>query len=225
MSAADRLAVTSVDGHDAITSVLLFGMNHENLNWKGEVSPSAIVDSSAKIWDFAQVRENARIGANCIVGRGAYIGSGVVIGANCKVQNDAMVYEPAVLEDGVFIGPNVVLTNDQYPRAINADGTIKSASDWNAVGVTVRHGASIGAHSVCIAPVVIGEWSLVGSGSVVSNDVPDHALVVGNPARQIGWVGKSGYKLIEISSTSWQCPKTGSKYHKDSYGCMKEDVK
>ena len=199
-------------------------MNHENPNWKGEVSPSAIVDSSAKIWDFAQVRENAHVGANCIIGRGAYIGSGVVMGANCKVQNDAMVYEPAVLEDGAFIGPNVVLTNDQYPRAINPDGTIKSASDWNAVGVTVRHGASIGAHSVCIAPVVIGRWSLVGSGSVVSKDVPDHALVVGNPARQIGWVGKSGYKLMEISPTSWQCPKTGSKYHKDSSGCMKEDV-
>jgi acetyltransferase-like isoleucine patch superfamily enzyme len=199
-------------------------MNHKNPNWKGEVSPRASVDPSAKIWDFAQVRESAHIGANCIVGRGAYIGSGVLLGANCKVQNDAMIYEPAVLEDGVFIGPNVVLTNDQYPRAINPDGTIKSASDWNAVGVTVRHGASIGDHSVCIAPVIIGQWSLVGSGSVVSKDVPDHALVVGNPARQIGWVGKSGYKLMEISPGLWQCPKTGTKYHKDSNGCMKEYV-
>ena len=200
-------------------------MYHENFNWKGEVSPSAIVNSSAKIWDFAQVRENAHIGANCIIGRGAYIGSGVMMGANCKVQNDAMVYEPAVLEDGVFIGPNVVLTNDQYPRAINPDGTIKSASDWNAVGVTVRHGASIGAHSVCIAPVVIGQWSLVGSGSVVSKDVPDHAIVVGNPAKQIGWVSKSGYKLTEVSENIWECPKTGFKYHKDSNGTMTEDEK
>jgi len=124
----------------------------------------------------------------------------------------------------VFIGPNVVLTNDQYPRAINPDGTIKSASDWNAVGVTVRHGASIGAHSVCIAPVIIGQWSLVGSGSVVSNNVPDHALVVGNPARQVGWVGVSGHKLQEVSPGYWKCPKTGSKYHKDSKGCMKQVV-
>lgn len=202
----------------------LSGMPSAIPNWKGEVSPQAVVDPSTKIWDGAQVREHAHIGANCIVGRGAYIGAGVSIGSNCKVQNDAMIYEPAVLEDGVFIGPNVVLTNDHFPRAINPDGTIKNASDWDAVGVTVRHGASIGAHSVCIAPVEIGRWSLVGSGSVVTTDVPEHALVVGNPARQIGWVSKSGHKLVEVSESKWRCPKTGSQYHVGATGRMEEIV-
>jgi UDP-2-acetamido-3-amino-2,3-dideoxy-glucuronate N-acetyltransferase len=199
-------------------------MSNSSSNWKGVVSPDAQVASSTKVWDNAQVREGAQIGSNCIIGRGAYIGSGVVLGDNCKIQNHALVYEPAVLGNGVFIGPNVVLTNDHYPRAINPDGTIKSASDWEPVGVTIQTGASIGAHSVCIAPVVVGSWALVGSGSVVTKDVPDHALVVGNPARQIGWVSKSGFKLDEVSPGSWQCPKTGSKYHKDSNGCMKEDA-
>ena len=199
-------------------------MSNSSSNWKGVVSPDAQVASSTKVWDNAQVREGAQIGSNCIIGRGAYIGSGVVLGNNCKIQNHALVYEPAVLGNGVFIGPNVVLTNDHYPRAINPDGTIKSASDWEPVGVKIHTGASIGAHSVCIAPVVIGSWALVGSGSVVTKDVPDHALVVGNPARQIGWVSKSGFKLDEVSLGSWQCPKTGSKYHKDFNGCMKEDA-
>ena len=200
-------------------------MSNPSGNWKGVVSPAAHVSPSTKVWDNAQVREDAQIGANCIIGRGAYIGAGVVLGDNCKVQNHAMVYEPAVLGDGVFVGPNVVLTNDHYPRAINPDGTIKSASDWDPVGVTIKTGASIGAHSVCIAPVVIGSWALVGSGSVVTKNVPDHAIVVGNPAKQIGWVSKSGYKLTEVSENIWECPKTGFKYHKDSNGTMTEDEK
>ena len=199
-------------------------MSDLSSNWKGDVSPNARVAASTKVWDNAQVREGALIGSNCIIGRGAYIGAGVVLGDNCKIQNHALVYEPAVLGDGVFIGPNVVLTNDHYPRAINPDGTIKSASDWEPVGVTIHTGASIGAHSVCIAPVIVGSWALVGAGSVVSKDVPDHALVVGNPARQIGWVSKSGYRLEEVSPGSWQCPRTGSKYHKSSNGFMEEVV-
>ena len=200
-------------------------MSDQSTNWKGDVSPAANVEPSAKVWDNAQVREGAQIGSNCIIGRGAYIGAGVVNGKNCKIQNHAMIYEPAVLKDGVFVGPNVVLTNDHYPRAINPDGSIKSASDWEPTGVTIHTGASIGAHSVCIAPVVIGAWSLVGSGSVVTKNVPDHAIVVGNPAQQIGWAGKSGYKLIEVSPNTWECPKTGSKYDKDSNGIMKEKTK
>ena len=101
----------------------------------------------------------ATIGENCIVGRGAYIGTGVQMGDNCKVQNYALVYEPAVLADGVFIGPAAVLTNDEYPRAINPDGSQKSGHDWVAVGVTVHRGASIGARAVCVAPVTVGQFA------------------------------------------------------------------
>ncbi|MCX7521054.1 acyltransferase [Microbacterium sp. STN6] len=177
-----------------------------------EVSPAANVAESANVWHYAQIRENAQLGENCIIGRGAYIGEGVHLGDNCKVQNYALLYEPAHLEDGVFIGPAVVLTNDQFPRAINADGSLKSASDWKPVGVTIRRGASIGARSVCIAPITIGRWALVGAGAVVVKDVPDFALVVGNPARRVGWVGVAGHPLTEESAGIWVCPVTSTRY-------------
>lgn len=177
-----------------------------------DVADSASIAPSARIWHYAQVRESATIGENCIIGRGAYIGTGVEVGDNCKIQNYALVYEPAKLGRGVFVGPAVVFTNDQFPRAINEDGTPKSASDWEPVGVTVREGASIGAKSVCIAPLTIGAWALVGSGSTVVKDVPDFALVVGNPARRIGWVGRAGHPLEEQTDGVWACPKTGRQY-------------
>ena len=184
------------------------------------ISSLANIHPTVKIWRNVSIRENAQIAENCIIGQGAYIGVGVKIGRNCKVQNNALIYEPAVIEDGVFIGPAVVLTNDHFPRAVNSDGTIKSPSDWSATGVIVRTGASIGANSVCVAPVTIGEWSLIGSGSVVTKDVPPHALIVGNPARQVGWVGKSGQKLISISNVLWQCPETNVRYQIDITGKM-----
>ncbi len=132
-----------------------------------DVSADAVIGDGSSIWHLAQVREQARLGENCIVGRGAYIGTGVEMGDNCKVQNYALVYEPAKLGDGVFIGPAVVLTNDTYPRAINADGSLKSAHDWEPVGVTIERGASIGARATCVAPVTIGAWATVAAGAVV----------------------------------------------------------
>jgi len=177
-----------------------------------DVAPDAIIGEGSSIWHLAQVREGAVLGRDCIVGRGAYIGSGVTMGDGCKVQNYALVYEPAVLEAGVFIGPAVVLTNDHFPRAINADGSPKSAHDWTPVGVTLRLGASIGARAVCIAPVIIGRWATVAAGAVVTKDVPDYALVVGVPARRIGWVGEAGAPLVNVSDNSYRCPVTDSLY-------------
>jgi acetyltransferase-like isoleucine patch superfamily enzyme len=193
-----------------------------NIAPSADVAESAIVPESARVWHLAQVREQAVLGEACIIGRGAYIGTGVVMGDNCKIQNYALVYEPATLGDGVFVGPAVVFTNDQFPRSINPDGTLKSASDWEAVGVTVLEGASIGARSVCVAPVTIGRWALVGAGATVIRDVPDFALVVGAPARRVGWVGKAGQPLVDAGDGRWTCPMTGSTYRETADGRLEE---
>lgn len=187
------------------------------------VDPRAHIGEGTRVWHHAQVREDAEIGRNCIIGGGAYVGQGVRIGDNCKVQNYALVYDPAVLEDGVFIGPAVVLTNDRYPRAIDPDGQLKSADDWDPVGVTIRTGASIGARSVCVAPVTIGAWSLVAAGSTVIDDVPAFGLVAGSPARRIGWVGRAGVPLRDVGNGLWACPATGAQY-RETDGVLEEDA-
>ena len=183
------------------------------------IYPTALVDPTVKvpatyqIWHLAQVREGVQLGEHAKIGRGSYIGSGVYIGAFTKIQNFAQVFEPASLGTGVFIGPGAVLTNDRNPRAIHPDGAPKMPDDWSAVGVVVHDGASIGANATCIAPIEIGRWAMVAAGSVVTKDVRAYALVAGNPAEQIGWVGSSGYKL-EPGPLSGQfvCPASGEVY-------------
>jgi UDP-2-acetamido-3-amino-2,3-dideoxy-glucuronate N-acetyltransferase len=179
---------------------------------QADVAESVAIGKGSKIWHLAQIREGAHIGRDCIVGRGAYVGSGVRVGDNCKIQNYALVYEPATLADGVFVGPAAILTNDQYPRAINPDSTLKNISDWDRVGVSVGTGASIGARAVCVAPVKIGEWALVAAGSTVVKDVPNFALVAGSPARRIGWVGQMGQPLIHTEGSGWLCETSGRTY-------------
>ena len=181
-----------------------------------DVDERASLGPGTTVWHLAQVRENARLGRACIVGRGAYIGPGVIIGNNVKLQNYALVYEPAWLEDGVFIGPAAVLTNDPHPRSIDMTGKLKRPGDWEPSGVVVREGASLGARTVILPGCVIGRWALVAAGAVVTRDVPDFALVAGVPARRIGWVGRSCQRLVEAGPGRWRCPQTGEFYSEDS---------
>ena len=184
------------------------------------VSSQATVPESAKVWDLAQIREGATLGEHVIIGRGAYVGGGVRIGAETKIQNYALVYEPAELGIGVFVGPGAILTNDKSPRAVTPEMQQKQPTNWEPVGVKVLDGASIGAGALCVAPITIGRWAMVAAGAVVVSDVADYTLVAGNPARQIGWVGRAGVRLSQVESMpgTWTCPKTNDKFIEDGAG-------
>jgi acetyltransferase-like isoleucine patch superfamily enzyme len=160
------------------------------------------VGPGTSIWHRAQVRTGARIGAECVIGRDAFIDEGVAIGDRVKIQNAALVYHGVTVEDGVFIGPNAILTNDRYPRAVTATGELARADDWTVSPITLHHGCSIGAGAVVVAGVDVGRFATVGAGAVVTRTVPDHALVVGNPARRIGWVCACGTRLRRAGSVS-----------------------
>jgi UDP-2-acetamido-3-amino-2,3-dideoxy-glucuronate N-acetyltransferase len=166
---------------------------------QADVSPEANIGHSSFIWRNAQVREQAQLGHHCIVGQNAYIDFEVVIGDNVKIQNNASLYHGLELEDGVFVGPHVIFTNDRVPRAINPDGTLKSADDWEVGRTRVCYGAAIGAGCVIVTGVTIGRWAMIGSGAVVTKDVPDHALVVGNPAHILGYVSAKGVRCATQS--------------------------
>jgi UDP-2-acetamido-3-amino-2,3-dideoxy-glucuronate N-acetyltransferase len=159
-----------------------------------DVSSEAIIGDGTRVWANVQIRERAKIGQNCIIGRNCYIEFDVTVGNNVKIQNNSSLYVGLTVEDGVFIGPHVIFTNDKLPRAINPDGSLKSAADWHVGTTLVRYGAAIGAGAIIVTGVTIGRWAMIGSGSVVTKDVPDYALVVGNPGRVIGYVSASGIR-------------------------------
>lgn len=158
-----------------------------------DVSMRAKIGAGTQVWHQAQIREDAEIGENCIIAKNVYVDLKVKIGNGVKIQNNACIYYPAEIENDVFIGPSVTFTNDRYPRSFI----------WNESRRTpptrIKKGASVGADSVIIGGVTIGEYAMVGAGSIVTHDVPPHALVFGNPARVHGFVCKCGAK----------CEKTG----------------
>jgi acetyltransferase-like isoleucine patch superfamily enzyme len=169
-----------------------------------EVSDRAKIGEGTRIWHFVQIREGAEIGRDCIIGKDVYVDFDVRIGDKVKIQNGALIYHGAVLEDGVFVGPQACLTNDRYPRSINSDGSLKGNEDWVVGRILVRYGASLGAGSVVLPDVTIGRFALVGAGAVVTRSVPDHGLVLGNPARLAGYVCHCG-RTLERQEKTWVC--------------------
>ena len=169
-----------------------------------EISPKAEIGSGTRIWHLVQIREGVTIGRNCIIGKDVYIDFDVKIGDNVKIQNSALVYHGVRIEDGVFVGPQVCFTNDRNPRAITPDGLLKGNDDWEVGPILIKYGASLGAGSIVLPNVTVGRFSLVGSGSVVTRNVPDHGLVVGNPARLVGFVCRCGRKMQQHGSL-WHC--------------------
>lgn len=179
-----------------------------------EVSTEAKIGEGTSVWHQSQIRPGAVIGENCIFGKGVYIDNDVHIGNNVKIQNYVSVYHGVTVEDGVFIGPHVCFTNDMRPRAINPDGSIKSANDWEVSKTLIKKGAAIGANSTIRCGVTIHDWAMIGSGSVVTKDVPAYGLFLGNPARLAGYVCPCGEKMglkkqPDTNVRIMVCPKDG----------------
>lgn len=170
------------------------------------VEDDADIGENTKIWHYAHVREGSKIGKNCNIGKDVYVDKGAIMGNNVRVQNGVSIYKGVVVEDDVFLGPHMTFTNDLYPRANNGN--------WGVLDTLVKKGASIGAHATIVSGVTIGEYSMVGAGSVVTKDVPDHGLVFGNPARLKGFVCTCGKKLSDVikedkSTVELRCPDCG----------------
>lgn len=172
--------------------------------------PSAIIDEGAtigqgtSIWHFCHVMPAARIGANCILGQNVFVDNNVVIGDGVKIQNNVSVYKGVMIENDVFLGPSMVFTNVINPRSF-----IERKTEFRST--LVRRGATIGANATIICGVQIGEYALVGAGSVVTKDVLPFSLVAGNPARHRGWVSRQGHRL-QFSGGEAACPATGERY-------------
>jgi UDP-2-acetamido-3-amino-2,3-dideoxy-glucuronate N-acetyltransferase len=174
--------------------------------------PTAIVESEAigegtRIWHFAHVRAGSRVGRNCNLGKSVYIDTGAEIGDNVKIQNFVSVYKGVTIEDDVFIGPSATFTNDLYPRAFIWD-------EEHVVPTLVRKGASIGANATIICGITVGEYAMIGAGSVVAEDVPPFALIFGSHAKQKGWVCYCGRRLNRIEEndvrkTVYKCEACG----------------
>lgn len=171
------------------------------------VHPSAIIDSDvqigegSKIWHFAHVLPGSRIGARCVLGQNTMVGPNVSLGDGCKLQNNVALYNGVTLEDDVFCGPSCVFTNVLTPRAF-----VERKNEF--APTLVKRGASIGANATIICGNTIGAYAMIGAGAVVTRDVADHALVLGNPARQVGWVSRAGERL----GPDLICPRTGERY-------------
>lgn len=183
------------------------------------IHPTAVVDDGArigagtKIWHFTHVSRGVNIGKNCILGQNVFVAEGVTIGNNCKIQNNVSLYKGVILEEEVFCGPSCVFTNVINPRAF-----IERKNEFKPT--VVKKGAAIGANATIVCGTTIGRYALVGAGAVVTRDVPDYALVVGVPARPIGWVCKCGTTLV-VEDHHARCPSCGNKYQPDEEGGIK----
>ena len=171
------------------------------------IHPSAVIDDGAmigagtRIWHFCHIMAGARIGTRCVLGQNVMVGGGATVGDGCKIQNNVSIYAGVTLEDEVFCGPSMVFTNVLTPRAF-----VERKDEF--APTRVGRGATIGANATVVCGTTIGAWAMIGAGAVVTRDVADYALVVGNPARALGWVSRSGERL----GPDLICPRTGERY-------------
>jgi len=189
------------------------------------IHPSAIVDAGAqlgddcRVWHFVHISAGARIGARCSFGQNVFVGNDVTIGDNVRIQNNVSVYDAVTLEDDVFCGPSMVFTNVYNPRA-----AVPRKAEYRRT--LVRRGATLGANSTIVCGTTIGRHAFVGAGAVVNRDVPDFALVVGVPARHIGWMSRHGERLQMplAGNAEAACPATGERYRLRDGVCAEEQT-
>ena len=180
-----------------------------------DVSTEAKIGPGTSVWNEAQIREGAVVGSDCVIGKGVYIDRDVVVGSRVKIQNRASLFRGLTVEDGVYIGPHVSFANDRHPRAVKPDGSPMTDDDWEVEPTLVRAGASIGAGSIILPGLTIGRWAMVGAGAVVTRDVQDQALVIGNPARNAGYACTCGRTLKQDGDT-WRCPACDATFQFES---------
>lgn len=173
------------------------------------IDEGAQIGAGTKIWHFSHIMSNCTMGDRCNIGQNVVVSPNVVLGTNVKVQNNVSIYTGVVCEDDVFLGPSMVFTNIVNPRSaiIRRDEYVETI---------VRQGASIGANATIVCGITLGRYCLIGAGAVVIKDVDDYALVVGNPAKHIGWVSEYGHKLVFDSNGEASCPESGQRY------CLKD---
>lgn len=179
-------------------------MSHEDvlIHPTATVETDVEIGAGTRVWHQAHIRQGARIGRNCTISKDVYIDTGVTIADRVKIQNGVSVYRGVTLEDDTFVGPHACFTNDEMPRAFS--------DDWQVVRTFVRRGASIGANATIVCGVTLGPYSMVAAGSTVTNDVPPHGLVIGSPARLVGYICRRGHRLrptvVADYSTVYECP-------------------
>lgn len=166
-----------------------------------DVHPTAVLGARTRVWNRAQIRERAQLGDDCIVGKDAYIDTGVRIGHRVKIQNAAQLFHGLTVQDGVFVGPAVIFTNDKLPRAITPDGALKTDSDWEVGETLACEGASFGAGSIVLPGVRVGRFALIGAGALVTRSVRDFSLVLGSPARFVHWVCRCARSLTGVGAS------------------------
>jgi len=179
------------------------------------VDGDAVIGAGTRVWHFCHIMAGARIGVRCIFGQNCSVASGVRIGNNVKVQNNVSIYSGTVIEDDVFLGPSCVLTNVTNPRSqVNRHALYETT--------LLKRGCTIGANATVVCGVTIGQYAFVGAGAVVTKDVADYALVLGNPARQRGWMSRHGHRLIaRDESDIMTCPESGYRYKEVAAGVVR----
>lgn len=178
-----------------------------------DVSPLAQVGAGCRLWQQVQIRERVIIGSQCNIGKAVYIDRDVVLGDFVKIQNYVTIPQGVMIEGGVFIGSNVAFTNDRYPRSLRPDGRLKGEGDFNLECTIVSYSASIGAGAVILPGVRIGSYAMIGAGAVVTANVPEHGLAIGNPARLVGYVCRCGKPLkLTKQTNTWQCESCHESY-------------